>query len=137
MNCSDNTCSSCISDILKKILLLQKQDFDNDNFIGCDKPFLGPTTTNVCYNTRPIQLYICANGNPWTFSYPSNSGNEEETDNTSSVLRVESLDDCCCTCRILYPNTEGQYMSTGQFVTIDLHCCGAIRCLSDTYVDLC
>ncbi len=134
MNCSDNnTCSSCISDILKKILLLQKQDFVNDNFVGCDKPFLGPTTTNVCYNTRPILLYICSNGTPWTFDYTLTDG----TVGSSNVLRVESLDDCCCTCRILYPNTENQYVSTGQFVTIDLHCCGAIRCLQDTYVDLC
>ena len=58
---------------------------------------------------------------------------------SSNVLRIESLDDCCCTCRILYPSTseEGQYLSTNQFVTIDLNCCGAIRCLNDTYVDLC
>ncbi len=134
MNCSDNNCSSCIFDILKKILLLQKQDFDNDNFIGCDKPFLGPTTTNVCYNTRPFQLYICSNGEPWTFNYTLPSG----TTGTSNILRIESLDDCCCTCRILALNTEtNQYTSTGQFVTIDLHCCGAIRCLTDTYVDLC
>ena len=31
MNCSDNNnCSSCIFDVLKKILILQKQDFDDD-----------------------------------------------------------------------------------------------------------
>ena len=30
-----------------------------------------------------------------------------------------------------------QYTSTNEFVTIDLSCCGAIKCLSDTYVDLC
>ena len=136
MNCSDNNnCSSCIFDILKKILVLQKQDFECDNFIGCDKPFLGPITQNTCYNTRPILLYICCNGTPWTFDYTLTDG----TIGSSNVLRIESLDDCCCTCRILYPSTseEGQYLSTNQFVTIDLNCCGAIRCLNDTYVDLC
>ena len=134
MNCSDNTCSSCISDILKKILLLQKQDFDCDNFIGCDKPFLGPITPSVCYNTRPFQLYNCCSGEPWTFSYTSTSG----TTDTSTILRIESLDECCCTCRLLSMNTEtNQYTNTNQFVTIDLHCCGAIQCLTDTYVELC
>lgn len=134
MNCSENTCSSCISDILKKILLLQKQDFGCDNFVGCDKPFLGPITPSICYNTRPFQLYICCNGQPWSFNYTSSSG----TESTSNILRIESIDDCCCTCRILESDTEtGQYTNTNQFVTIDLHCCGAIHCLTDTYVDLC
>ena len=39
MNCSENNCSSCIFDILKKILVLQKQDFSCENYVGCDKPF--------------------------------------------------------------------------------------------------
>lgn len=134
MNCSDNQCSSCISDILEKILVLQKQDFSCDNYVGCDKPYLGPTANNICYNTRPIQLYICCNGNPWSFNYTS----EEGSTAVSSILRVEALDECCCTCRILaLDTTTGNYTSTGEFVTIDLNCCGAIRCFSDTYVDLC
>lgn len=128
MNC-DNTCSSCISDIIKKILILQKKDFDNDNFIGCDKPFLGPTIPITTYNTRPIILYT-NDGVPWTFEYTI-----DEVTSTSNVLRVEYLDECCCTCRILYSN-NGSYSSTGQFVTIDLHSCGAIRCLTDTNVEL-
>lgn len=133
--CSDeiNNCSSCISEVLRKILLLQRKDFDCDNFIGCDKPFLGPTPTSICYNTRPIQLYNCCSGNPWSFDYTLDDG----TTGTSNVFRIESLDDCCCTCRILYTNTEGAVSSTNNFVTIDLKCCGAIRCLSDTFVDLC
>jgi len=128
VNC-DNTCSSCISDIIKKILILQKKDFDNDNFIGCDKPFLGPTIPITTYNTRPIILYT-NDGVPWTFEYTI-----DEVTSTSNVLRVEYLDECCCTCRILYPNNGG-YSSTGQFVTIDLNSCGAIRCLADTNVEL-
>ena len=99
MNCSDNNnCSSCIFDILKTILNLQRQNFDNDSFFGCDKPFLGPINNTLTYNTRPIQLYICANGSPWTFDYTLADG----TTGTSDVFRIESLDDCCCTCRILY-----------------------------------
>ena len=60
MDCSNNNCSSCISDILKRILLLQKQESSCESFAGCDKPFLGPIIQNACYNTRPILLYNCA-----------------------------------------------------------------------------
>ena len=134
MNCSDN-CSSCIYDVLKQILVLQKQDCELNDYVGCDKPFLGPTIQNNCYNTRPILLYNCCNGTPWTFDFTLDDGSI----GSSNVLRVEALNDCCCTCRILYPNTTQpfQYLSTNQFVTLDLKCCGAIRCLTDTYVDLC
>lgn len=132
MGCSENQCSSCIFDILEKIVLLQKQDFHCDNYVGCDKPFLGPVVENLCYNTRPIQLYICCNGNPWSFNYTAEDGSTL----VSNVLRVESLDDCCCTCRILATTDSGEYTSTNEFVTIDLNCCGAIRCFNDIYLDL-
>ena len=132
MDCSNNQCSSCIFDILKKILILQRQDFDHDNFVGCDKPFLGPTIPNILYNTRPIQLYNCSTGTPWSFDYTLPDGTAGSTD----VLRVETLDDCCCTCRLLIPGTTTSYTNSNLFVTIDLKCCGAVRCLTDTYVDL-
>ena len=128
MNC-DNNCSSCISDIIKKIIILQKKEFDCDNYIGCDKPFLGPTIPTITYNTRPIILYT-DNGSTWTFDYTIDG-----TTSSSNVLRVESMDECCVTCRILYPTDTG-YSSTNQFVTIDLHSCGAIRCLNDTFVEI-
>ena len=133
MGCEENKSTCCLADILRKILILQKQDFDNESYSGCDKPFLGPVTTSVCYNTRPIMLYNCCSGNPWSFNITVN--NEVVA---SNVLRVENCDDCCCTCRILYLNTTtNEYTSTNEFVTLDLSCCGAIRCLSDTYIDLC
>lgn len=128
----DNNCSSCISEVLRKILLLQRQDFDCDNFSGCDKPFLGPTPTSICYNTRPIQLYNCCTGTPWSFEYTLADG----TTGTSDTFRVESVDDCCCTCRLLYTNGGPTGLSsTGNYVTIDLNCCGAIRCLDDTFIE--
>lgn len=134
MNCSEGNCSSCIFDTLNTILKLQKQDYDCCSYVGCDKPFLGPITPTTCYNTRPILLYNCCSGSTWTFDYTLADG----TTGSSNVLRVEALDDCCCTCRILYPSTtQGEYLSTNQYVTIDLKCCGAIRCLDDTNVDLC
>lgn len=132
-SCNNENCSSCIFDILRKILILQKQNYDNDNYIGCDKPFLGPSISNVCYNTRPIQLYNCCTGTAWSFDFTNNG-----VDSTTNILRVESCDDCCCTCRLLsYDDTTSEYTNTNQFVTIDLKCCGAIRCLNDTNIDLC
>ena len=121
------------NDILKKILLLQRQDFDNDNYIGCDKPYLGPTPNLVCYNTRPINFYNCMSGTLWTFPYTLG-----ETSNTSSVFRIENMEDNCCTCRVLAPNpvtsSEEPYVSTNSFFTINLDCVSAIKCLADTFV---
>lgn len=134
MNCSqNNNCSSCISDILQKILVLQQQNFNNESFVGCDKPFLGPIINSVCYNTRPIQLFNCCTGEAWSFPYTSG-----DTTATSNVFRIEAMDDCCCTCRLLGTDeTTGNYTNTGEYVTIDLKCCGAIKCLADTSIDFC
>lgn len=123
----------CIHDILKKILLLQKQDFDNESYSGCDKPYLGPTCNSICYNTRPIMLFNCCTGNPWCFPHTTNG-----TERHSNVFRVEAVEDCCCTCRILNCNKEkNEYTSTNEFFTLDLKCVGAIKCLADTYIDIC
>lgn len=133
--CSEqqNRDCGCISEILRKILMLQKQDFDNESYSGCDKPYLGPVCNSICYNTRPIMLFNCCTGNPWSFPYTI-----DNVENTSTVFRIESLDDCCCTCRILYYDTPtNRYVGTNEFFTVDLNCVGAIKCLADTYIDLC
>lgn len=123
----------CIHDILKKILLLQNEDFDNECYSGCDKPYLGPVCNSICYNTRPIMLFNCCTGNPWEFTYTING-----VVSTSTVFRVENLDDCCCTCRVLaLDGATNTYVSTDDFFTLDLNCVGAIKCLADTYIDLC
>jgi len=122
----------CIAEIIKKIIHLQKQDFDNESHSGCDKPFLGPVCNVVCYNTRPIMLFNCCTGEPWTF--PFTNGETGET----NVFRAESLDDCCCTVRLLRLDTEtNQFVGTSEFATINLDCVGAIKCLNDTFVELC
>ncbi len=110
-----NNCN-CISEILEKIIHLQRNSFKQCCGEGCDRPFLGPESLE-CYNTRPISFYNCATGDIWT------------VDN-STIFRVESLDGCCCTCRIL--NFEnGTYTSTNNFFTINLNCVSAIKCYSD------
>ena len=132
-NCDDERREcGCIHDILKKILLLQKQDFDNEQYSGCDKPYLGPTCTSICYNTIPVQLFNCCTGNTWDFPYTING-----TTNISNVFRIEALDNCCGTFRILYLDDTNQYVGTNEFFTLDLSCVGAIKCLADTFIDLC
>ena len=130
MNCDKNTCG-CIGEILDKILLLQRNNCGDECFVGCDKPFLGPSLPITTYNTRPIQLFNRYTGEPWAFNYTAGG-----VTGSSNILRVECLDECCCTCRILADGAaDGTYTNTGNFVTIDLNSVGAIRCFADTFVD--
>ena len=113
-----NDCG-CISDILNKIIRLQRNSFKACSQEGCDKPFLGPDEV-TCYNTRPISLYNCTTGGIW------------EVDG-ATIFRLESIDDCCCTCRILN-FANGTYTSTNQFFTIELNCVSAVKCYDDAYI---
>lgn len=131
-----NNCENCISDILKVILILQQRSCGNDTCLQtCDRGFLGQDTSSFS-NTRPIVLYTCgSNGTP--LSMPI-SRDPAVTD-TSSVCRIEKLDGCCATFRVLAPNTdttsELPYVATNSFFTINLDCLCMIRCLDDTFVE--
>lgn len=113
LNCSE---CGCISDIIKKIICMQDNSYISCNDGGCDKPFLGPNNID-CYNTRPISFYNCQTGAIWSI-------------NGSSIFRLESIDDCCVTCRILNFN-NGTYTPTNDFFTINLKCVSAIKCYND------
>ena len=134
---NENTNNCCIADILEVIVKLQNRSEKFDCLgDGCDRPYLGPTPSTVCYNTRPVNLYRCASGDLWTFPYTLNG-----TTGTTSTLRCEQVDGCCATCRLLAPNPDTTtaeatpYVPTENFVTINLSCCGALTCLPDTFVD--
>lgn len=130
-----NSSCSCIRDVLKTILCLQNkrgEGCDNDT---CTRPFLGPTPNIICFNTRPISLYSCCDNNLWSFPYTLNGAS-----GTSSVFRIESLDDCCATIRVLAPNPDTsnalqRYVATTSFATINLNCVGAITCHDDISID--
>ena len=136
--CNDNTnnCNSCIADILKVILILQTSVCGNDSCLQtCDRGFLGQNATSF-YNTRPIVLYTYgSNGTP--LAMPISRDPAETT--TSTVFRLEKLDECCATCRVLEPNPDTTstqpYASTNSFFTIDLKNVCIIRCLDDTFVE--
>ena len=134
---NNNTSSSCISEILNVILVLQQNACPDNCLDSCDRPVLGGGPNCLICNTRPIQLFLCgANGVALTMPTtkdPVTGGT------TSSVFRVEKVDNNCCTCRVLEDNPDSTslnpYVATNSFFTVDLSCVCAIRCLSDTYVE--
>ena len=136
-NNNENNCENCIADILKVILLLQQSVCQNDTCLQtCDRGFLGQNST-AYFNTRPIVLYTCR-GESTPISMPISK--DPNVTETSNVFRLEKLDECCATCRVLAPNTDTNatypYVSTNSFFTINLNCVCILRCLDDTYVDI-
>ena len=59
----------------------------------------------------------------------------------SSVFRVEKIDGCCATFRVLADNPDPTevgtipYIATNSFFTMDLSCLCVLRCLQDTFVE--
>lgn len=123
----------CLAKILKVIDILQKNASDDICVEeGCTKSYLGERTNTLCYNTRPITLYTKDN-NLFTSTYEVNG-----TTNTSSVFRVENVCGCCATLRVLAPSAEDPatpYQKTSSFVTVNLNCICALKCLSDIRLD--
>lgn len=126
--------NNCLARILNVIKVLQDnaERIDcNDN--SCTKPFLGLNTTLLCFNTRPITLYLC-NNNLVTLNYTNLEGETVET----SVFRVENITDDSVSVLLLEESTdEGgntTYTSTNTYATINLDCICAIRCLPDVIV---
>ena len=131
-----NNCENCIADILKVILLLQQSVCQNDTCLQtCDRGFLGQNCTTFC-NTRPIVLYTCSEGST-PLAMPISK--DPAVNTTSTVFRLEKLDGCCATCRVLANNTDTSatypYLATNSFFTINLNCVCILRCLDDTFVD--
>ena len=126
-------CNNCMANILKVILILQESAEGNDLCLDtCDRGFLGQQCCPTYYNTRPIVLYTCSSTNE-PLNMPI-SKNPTETE-TSNVFRLEKLDECCATCRVLIVNSDNTYTSTNSFFTINLDCLCIIRCLDDTYIE--
>lgn len=125
--------NNCIEEILNIILILQENANCCDVALeSCDKGFLGQYSPQLNYNTRPLMLYLC-NGTPLSISIEKDS-----LAPLSSIFRVEKLDKCCATFRVLIQNNvdgEISYTSTNSFFTVNLGCVCCIKCLNDTYID--
>ena len=62
----------------------------------------------------------------------SNTPGEETT---SNIFRVEKVDGCCATLRVLtYDAGTSTYTATNSFCTVNTDCCCTIKCLAATYV---
>ena len=142
-NNNDGNC--CISEILSVINVLQQNaECCGDTCLDtCDRGFLGNWAATLGYNTRPVILYTTAgNGIPW--SMPTTRENVTCGDEgvvCSNVFRVEKIDGCCATFRVLAENTDPAtsatipYEATNSFFTMNLNCVCALRCLPDTFVE--
>lgn len=127
----------CIAEILTVINILQQNAECGDACLDtCDRGFLGCCATSVSCNTRPVMLYTCG-CNSVAWSMPISKDPNETS--TSNIFRVEKIDGCCATFRVLIPNTDTTesfpYEATNSFFTINLNCVCALRCLQDTHVD--
>ena len=137
-------CDSCIAEILKVILILQQNACKDETCLEtCDRGFLGCNVASIKCNTRPVVFYLCGS-NSTPLSLPTSKSDSacqgSECTQTSCVCRIEKLDGCCATCRVLAPNTETcdetrPFVATNSFFTVDLNCVCLIRCLPDTFVD--
>lgn len=138
----NNECQ-CLAEILTVINILQENSECDENCLdSCDRGFLGCSPVAIRCNTRPVILYNCCNGTPWQF--PTTKEDvlcDTENVSCSRVLRVEKIDGCCATFRVLEANQDVTvspampFVATNSFVTVNLNCVGAIRCLQDTFVD--
>jgi len=137
--CNNNNSDDCrcIAEILTIINILQQNAECGDACLDtCDRGFLGCCATSVSCNTRPVMLYTCC-GNGVAWSMPISKDPTETV--TSNIFRVEKIDGCCATFRVLIPSTDTTqafpYEATNSFFTMNLNCVCALRCLQDTHVD--
>lgn len=134
-NNSNGACEH-IAEILSVINMLQQNACTSETCPEtCDRGFLGCGTNSLNCNTRPVMLYLNS-GAP--VSMPTQKDSTTCTDDCSVVFRVEKVDGCAATFRVLAPSAEGAqfpYTATNSFFTMNLNCCCCIRCLSDTYIE--
>lgn len=135
-NDDNNNNKSCIYEILKTILVLQKEaNMPECCLDTCDKKCLGCTPCSCCCNTRPITIYTCGCCNR-SLSLPISKDPDETV--TSNIFRIEKLDNNCATFRVLVANTNDSsttYTATDSFFTISLNCICVLKCLNDTYIE--
>lgn len=142
-NNNNNTeCNNCIQEILQVINVLQSNACPDNCLNSCDRPALGGGTNCIVCNTRPIMLYLCSGaGSPLSMptTRVNTDCNSDDATGCSNVFRVEKIDGCCATFRVLAPNTDTTsvypYVGTDSIFTININCVCAIRCLGDTYVE--
>ena len=139
--CNNEKECNCICNILTVILALQQNACPDACLDTCDRPMLGGGPNCLICNTRPVMLYTCCSeSTPISMPITKDvSATPRDAVVTSSVFRVEKIENNCCTFRVLADNPDNTslnpYVATNSFFTMNLNCCCICRCLSDTYVE--
>jgi len=149
-NCYTCPLQSEVTTDLVRIIGMQRRAVReelNDEF--CSSSRLGCGRRDE-FNTRPIQLFT-DDDKPWSVPIDRFASVCEGCPKTC-VFRVERVNNGCVTLRGLidtgvHPEfeevtghgscTKHKYLATDSFITLKLNCICAIRCLGDTFVDLC
>jgi len=103
--------NNCICNLLKYISVLQDNSTNMCNF--------------NCYNTRVISIYK-KNGDLFTTNYGNND---------NQFFRVMNVSDNCVTLLVLVC-INGCYRSTKQFITVNLDCICAVKCIKDVNIKI-
>jgi len=144
-----NTSGNQIAVDLRRIVRLQKEAVrDELQHELCSSRRLGCGRLEK-FNTRPLQIFT-DDDRAWRTPIRRNTDGCNPED-VSCVFRVEKVECGTATFRALIPiggemgeEFDGddicerrRFIPTDSFITIKLNCICAIRCLNDTFVDLC
>ena len=138
----NNTSNDEIKLLLEKIVAMQKEAVRGEIAEEMCDGFLG-NNNDLCKfkcNTRPLQVYT-DDDHPWSAPIERDEDGCNNPEK-SCVLRVEKVEDGVAVFRALKvcaeaENDHERFKSTDSFITIKLGCICAIRCMKDTFVDLC
>lgn len=141
--------------LLEKIIRLQREAVRGElQEEMCDADFLGVVdNVDLRYNTRPVQVFT-NNDRAWRTPIGRNNDFCDGCEETC-IFRAERIEGDSAVFRALEPCERGcmheepcdechehtplrrRYKSTDSFITIRLDRISALRCLKDTFVDIC
>ena len=127
--------------LLEKIDKMQKESVRGEIEEEMCDGFLG--NNDLCRfkcNTRPLQVYT-DDDVPWGCPVNRDMDGCDGEAEKSCILRAEKVTDDSVTFRALkdcgFDGEHRKYESTDSYITIKLGCICALRCMKDTFVDLC
>jgi len=102
----------------------------------CDGKRLGCGSKFKC-NTRPIEVFT-DDDEPWRTPICRNDMDcQTGEDGKTCVFRAEKIEKDAVVLRALVRDGDHKFLSTDSFITIRLDKIAAIRCLKDTFVNIC
>jgi Spore coat protein Z. len=150
MNCNNNNnIYDDVTETLEKIIELQRREvIEEIGDVYCDFDVLGELECHPpkC-NTRPIQVFT-GDDRPWHCPVSKEEdGCDTNGRDQTCVFRAERIQNGAVVLRALKEkhcagenetfNALERFEATDSFITVKLGCICALRCMRDTYVDLC